>query len=112
MMKLITVAGWSLTWENGHHVLRHPVHLEDGADLTDAHAEYSLGAPGSRMTAARVAGGAVLFGPAGAIVGALARKDRTRLYIDVETTAGLIEIVAKASDERAARKFVRMINGS
>jgi hypothetical protein len=108
---LVTVAGWSITWDHSGLTLRHRVHLDDaGVNLTGAHADYSLGAPSSRMTATRVAGGALLFGPAGAIVGALGRKDRTRIYLDVETSAGLVEITAPANEERAVRKFVQLVN--
>ena len=66
---------------------------------------------GSRITATRVVTGAVLFGPVGAIIGGMAKKDRNKLYITITYANGDIGVVeAKAKDEAKARQFVQAIN--
>ena len=73
--------------------------LENGANV------------GSRITATRVVTGAVLFGPVGAIIGGMAKKDRNKLYVTVTYSNGDQGVIeAKAKDEAKARQFVQAIN--
>ncbi|SMX91228.1 MULTISPECIES: hypothetical protein [unclassified Brevibacterium] len=76
-------------------------------DLIGAKVEFEAGAnAGSRITAARVVTGGVLFGPIGAVAGGLLRKNRNKVYIVISFTdgsTGLIE--APAKKETDARKF-------
>lgn len=96
---------WRITGDNLHKGLQK-------WNLKGATAELENGANiGSRITATRVVTGAVLFGPVGAIIGGMAKKDRNKLYITVTYAngdAGVIE--AKAKDEAKARQFVQAIN--
>ena len=96
---------WRLSGDTLHQGLKKwnlkgaTAHLDNGANV------------GSRITATRVVAGAVLFGPVGALIGGMAKKDRNKLYITVTYSngdAGVIE--AKAKDEAKARQFVQAIN--
>ncbi|WP_209374293.1 hypothetical protein [Brevibacterium renqingii] len=80
--------------------------------LAGAKAEFETGANiGGRMTATRVIGGGLLFGPAGAIVGGMWKKNRAKVYIvitDNNGRTGLIETSAK--NETKAREFANAVN--
>lgn len=64
-------------------------------------------------TLTRVVGGAILAGPAGAIVGGLFQKDKSRFYVTVtfsDESAVIIEGPAK--DESKMRRFAEKINAA
>ena len=83
-------------------------------DIKGAKAYIENGANiGSRITATRVAAGLVLAGPVGAIIGGLAKKDRNKIYVLIETTNNeVVSIETKAKDEAKARAFVNKVNAA
>jgi hypothetical protein len=71
----------------------------------------SAAAAQSRMTATRVVTGAVILGPLGAILGGMAKKNTTAMYIVVELADGtVLTDEAKAKDEAQIRAFVDSVN--
>lgn len=66
----------------------------------------------SRVTATRVAAGAVVAGPVGALVGALAKKDRSRVYLAVTTPDDHVLIEVKGKHETDARRFAANLNAA
>lgn len=64
----------------------------------------------SRMTATRVVGGAVLLGPLGAILGGLAKKDRSKVFLAIDVPGDAILIEVKGKHEGKARKFALQVN--
>lgn len=74
-------------------------------------AEFESGAQKKNMTATRVLGGAVLFGPAGAIVGGMLKKDRSKVYVVINIPdRGSVILDAPVKDEKAAREFAAKVN--
>src|SRR5690606_2004281 len=81
--------------------------------VAGAHAEIVDAFDGSRMTASRVVGGAVLLGPVGAVIGALARKDTSAVVVAVTFADGHVayaQVPRKRNIE--ARKFVDLVNAA
>ncbi|KTR78005.1 hypothetical protein NS234_04885 [Microbacterium oxydans] len=81
-------------------------------DMTEAHAEATLGAPGRRSTFTRMGAGALIAGPAGLIVGAVARKDTSKCYVTIEMPDGVIVVEGRAKDYPSAVKFADAVNRS
>jgi len=52
-------------------------------DLTECAIDMIDGGKPARMTATRIGAGAILAGPVGAIIGGMAKKDRSKTYIVV-----------------------------
>ncbi|ANS29390.1 hypothetical protein R1CP_23610 [Rhodococcus opacus] len=71
----------------------------------------SAGIAQSRMTATRVIGGAALFGGTGAVIGAVGRKDKSKIFLTIELADGTVLVeefpVKKEGD---ARRFVAQFN--
>ncbi len=62
--------------------------------VAGAVAEFEMGDDfGSRTTLGRVAAGAIIAGPVGAIVGGLFKKDSTRVYVTITFADGDIVVV-------------------
>ena len=81
--------------------------------IAGAHAQCDSGASAKRMTLTRVGTGALVLGPLGAILGGMAKKDRTRVYVLVELSTGEgISFDVPAKDEAKAREFVMKVNGA
>ena len=80
--------------------------------VAGAHVIVEHGATaGSRITATRVAAGAVLLGPVGAILGGMAKKDRSKIYIVATLADGtVVSSDAPASCETVAREFAQAAN--
>lgn len=81
--------------------------------VAGAHAEIVDAFDGSRMTASRIVGGAVLLGPVGAVIGALARKDTSAIVVAVTFADGHVayaQVPRKRNIE--ARKFVDLVNAA
>jgi hypothetical protein len=80
--------------------------------LAGAHAEYEPGADISgRTTLTRVAAGAIIAGPVGAVVGGLFKKDRARGYVSITFPDGnMIVIDGPVKDEKKLRGFAATIN--
>lgn len=76
-----------------------------------AQATFDLGSDKSRPTLTRVGAGALIAGPAGAVVGALFKKDTSRNYVTVVFADGDTVIIdGPGKDERKMRAFVQHIN--
>lgn len=81
--------------------------------LAGATAEFESGAASKSPTLGRVAAGAILAGPAGAIVGGLFQKDRSRVYVTVRFATGeAVVIDGPVRDESALRGFAAKINAA
>jgi len=91
-------------------------HLRQGLKswpVAGAVAQCESGASSRRMTLTRVGAGAVVLGPLGAILGGMAKKDRTRVYVLIEIPGGEgISFDAPAKDEKQAREFVSKVNAA
>lgn len=76
------------------------------------------GASSSRMTLTRVGAGAVVLGPVGAILGGLAKKDRSRVYVvltvpgDGEHPGEVFSFDVPVKDEKDAREFASKVNAA
>lgn len=82
-------------------------------DVTGAHAQVDNGASSQRMTLTRVGAGAVVLGPLGAILGGMAKKDRSRVYVLIEFATGeAISFDLSIKDEKKAREFAQKVNGA
>lgn len=78
-----------------------------------ASAEFETGAASQSTTLGRVAAGAILAGPAGAIVGGMFKKDRTKAYITVTfADESVVIIEGPAKDESNMRDFTKRINAA
>lgn len=65
----------------------------------------------SRMTATRVIGGAAILGPLGAILGGLAKKDESKVFLIIEMSDGTVFTEeVKGRHEGAARQFAGVVN--
>lgn len=89
--------------------------LSYGSDrrrIKGARATVEAGAAArSRMTATRVIGGAAILGPLGAILGGLAKKDESKVFLIVEMQDGTVFTEeVKGRHEGAARQFAGLIN--
>lgn len=61
----------------------------------------------SRMTATRIGAGAVLAGPIGAIIGGMAKKDRSKTWVIVTHPGGAFQEEVSSKDKPKAVAFVR-----
>lgn len=76
-----------------------------------ARAEFELGAEQKRTTLTRVGVGGVLFGPAGAIVGGLMKKDKSKCYVSVSFADGdTVLIEGPLKHEKKMRQFAADVN--
>ena len=82
--------------------------------ITGAVAEFESGADvGGRTTLTRVAAGAIIAGPVGAVVGGLFKKDRNRAYVTVTFPDGDVVVIdGPAKDERKLREFAAKTNAA
>ena len=80
--------------------------------VAGAVAEYESGTDaGERTTLTRVAAGAIIAGPVGAIVGGMFKKDRTKGYVTVTFSDGeVIVIDGPLKDESKMREFTQKVN--
>lgn len=83
------------------------------APTAGAHAEVENGADQKRSTLTRIGAGAIIAGPAGAIVGGLFRKDKSRVYVIVTLADGR-QVIAEApiKQERQAREWAAKVNAA
>lgn len=82
--------------------------------VAGAVAEYEPGsAVGGRTTLTRVAAGAVIAGPVGAIVGGLFKKDTSKGYVSVTFPDGsVVALDGPLRDEPKMREFAAKVNQS
>jgi hypothetical protein len=81
--------------------------------VAGATAEFELGADQKRTTLTRVAAGAIVAGPAGAIVGGLFRKNKSQAYVTVTFPDGDVAILdGPVKDEPQLREFARVVNAA
>lgn len=75
----------------------------------EAHVETGA-AVSSRVTATRVVAGALTFGTGGALIGAIAKKDRSKVYLNIITPDEVILKEVRGLDEKKAREFANKVN--
>jgi len=82
--------------------------------VAGAVAEYEPGsAVGGRTTLTRVAAGAVIAGPVGAIVGGMFKKDMSKGYVAVTFPDGaVVALEGPLRDEPKMRAFVEKVNAA
>lgn len=99
---------------NGHKIRGGVYYYPGGsAPVGGATAVFESGAERKRMTVTRVGAGGILFGPAGAIVGGMLKKDRSKCYVSVTLATGDVAIIeAPVKDEAAARGFAAKVNAA
>lgn len=79
--------------------------------VAGAVAEFESGADQKRTTLTRVAAGAIVAGPAGAIVGGLFRKNQSRVYVSITFPDGDVAVIdGPVKDEAQLREFARVVN--
>ena len=80
--------------------------------VSGLNAEFESGSDvGGRTTLTRVAAGAIIAGPIGAVVGGLFKKDRNRAYVTMTFPDGDIVIVdGPAKDELKLKQFAIKAN--
>ena len=76
----------------------------------ESHGDYEPGSQRSRVSATRVLGGAVLGAGVGAIVGGLARKDISVLYVAVQGKHEVISFELPVKEESYVRTMLAAIN--
>lgn len=99
----------------GPHGVRNGFYYEGfrKAPIAGATAEFENGADKKRMTGTRVITGAVLFGPAGAVVGGLLKKNKSKCYVTTTFADGNVAIVeVPVKQERQARDFAAKVNAA
>jgi len=69
--------------------------------------EMVEGGKPSRMTATRIGAGALLAGPVGAIIGGMAKKDRSKTWLIVTHPGGAFQEEVSGKDKPKAVAFVR-----
>ncbi|MFB9620648.1 hypothetical protein [Brooklawnia cerclae] len=80
--------------------------------VADCSAQAQTGAELHKMSLGRVAGGAVLLGPLGAVLGGMAKKDKTKVYVALQTPDGPQVIEGPAKDQAAAMTFAARLNAA
>lgn len=82
--------------------------------IAGAVAEYEAGSSvGGRTTLTRVAAGALLAGPAGAIVGGMFKKDVSKGYVTTTFPDGTVVILeGPLKDESKLRQFAAKVNAA
>lgn len=102
----------SVTRDGNYRFMPDGKFKQDVRPVAGAVATYEPGtSSGGRMTATRVVSGAILAGPAGAIIGGLLRKDSTRGYITVTFATGEVVLLdGPLSDDAKMRDFVNKVN--
>jgi len=79
--------------------------------VAECEAQVDTGAAiSARVTATRVVAGALTFGSTGALVGAIAKKDRTKVYLSITVPGDVILKEVRGLDETKARQFALKIN--
>lgn len=81
--------------------------------VAGTHAEVDGGAQKNRVTVTRVGTGAVLAGGTGAIIGGLAKKDQTKIYITISHPTGVILVKPfKRDREHHVRTYAAKVNAA
>lgn len=81
-------------------------------ELTGATAEATQGSPSSRSTFTRMGAGALLAGPVGFVVGAVAKKKTSKCYVTISLAEGIIVLEDSANNYSAAIRFADAVNRS
>lgn len=85
--------------------------LSSAKPIAGATAAFESGADLGRPTLTRIGAGAIIAGPAGAVVGGLFRKNTSRCYVTIEFPDGEAVIVeGPAKDETKLRQFAADVN--
>lgn len=75
-----------------------------------AEAEATQGAPSQRSTLTRMGAGALIAGPIGFVVGAVARKNTSKCYVTIGVPDGVVVIESKAKEFPDAVRFADAVN--
>lgn len=96
----------------GGYSLRHGLLSGQGKTIRvdGATAEATQGAPSQRSTLTRMGAGALIAGPIGFVVGAVARKNTSKCYVTIEVPDGVVIIESKAKDFPDAVRFADAVN--
>jgi hypothetical protein len=79
--------------------------------LNECEANVETGAAvSSRVTATRVVAGAMMFGNTGALVGAISKKDRSKVYLTISVADNVFLEEVRGLDEGKARQFANKLN--
>ncbi|GAA1579225.1 hypothetical protein [Leucobacter aridicollis] len=110
--KEITSRSFEVISYAGHKVSGGLFATPTGAkSIAGASALFESGADHSRPTLTRIGAGAVIAGPAGAIVGGLFKKNTAKGYVTVEFPDGEAVIIeGPAKDETKMRQFAADVN--
>lgn len=104
----------SLTQDGNYRFLPAGSLKQDVRPVAGAAAEYEAGSQtGGRTTLTRVAAGAVIAGPVGAIIGGMFKKDTSRGYVSVTFPDGAVVVVdGPLREEPKMRDFVAKVNAA
>ncbi|WP_431792754.1 hypothetical protein [Microbacterium paraoxydans] len=98
--------------EFGGYKLRDGVLKGGGKSVSvqGAEAEATQGAPSQRSTLTRMGAGALIAGPIGFVVGAVARKNTSKCYVTIGVPDGVVVIESKAKEFPDALRFADAVN--
>ncbi len=98
--------------EFGGYKLRDGVLKSGGKSVSvqGAEAEATQGAPSQRSTLTRMGAGALIAGPIGFVVGAVARKNTSKCYVTIGVPDGVVVIESKAKEFPDAVRFTDVVN--
>lgn len=104
----------SVTRDGNYRFLPEGSFKQEVRPVAGAVADYEAGtATGERTTLTRVAAGAILAGPVGAIVGGMFRKDTSLGYITVTfPDGGVVVLDGPLKEEPQMRQFVTKVNAA
>lgn len=80
--------------------------------VAECSAEFQTGEQLAKMSASRVVGGAVLLGPLGAVLGGMAKKDKSKAYVALQTPDGPVVLEGPMKDQKDAMQFAANINAA
>lgn len=96
----------------GGYTLRHGMLSGQGKTIriVEATAEATQGAPSQRSTLTRMGAGALIAGPIGFVVGAVARKNTSKCYVTIELPEGVVVIEGHSKEYPEAVAFASAVN--
>ena len=81
--------------------------------VAGAVAEFETGGQQTSTTLSRVAGGAIIAGPVGAIVGGMFKKNKSRVYVTVTFPDGQVAVLdGPVKDEKELRAYARVVTSA
>lgn len=81
--------------------------------IQEVQAEFESGEQNERSTLTRIAAGALIAGPIGAVVGGMVKKDKTKVYVILTFADGRVIVLdAPKKDALSARTFAAKVNAA